>query len=105
MANIETTVSQIVLLDASTTNDVISDGYTRDGYGQTAVQSVGADGSNTFDIEGSLNGTNWVKIGSTISSDTITQITGLYRYLRCHRQSGDSSPLTVILHSADRLRR
>ncbi len=106
MANIHNSSSYVVLLDAATANDAVSDGVARDMYGSNAIQSSGADASNTFDIEGSLDGINYVKIGSTIATDTVTQISGLYRFIRVERQTGEADhALTVILYSADRLRR
>ena len=103
MANINTTQPLIVLFDAITTDPATSDAYSRDFYGLNAVQVTGADASNTVDIEGSLDGTNFVKIGSTLNAEGITQISGFYRYLRAKRLTGDTTPMTVVLFSGDRL--
>lgn len=105
MANIHTSATVIKFLDASEEADIITDAYTRDMYALHAIQSD-ADGSNTFDIEYSVDGITFVKLGSTINSATITHLTAgqVYPWVRIHRQSG-TDPLTVTLLSADRLRR
>lgn len=106
MANQLNSSSYVVLLNATTADDAVSDGITRDMYGANAIQSDGADASNTFDIQGSLDGINYVKIGSTVAADTVTQVSGLYRFIRVERKTGEEDhELTVILYSADRLRR
>lgn len=106
MANQITSASYVLLLDAATASNAVSDGITRDMYGTNAIQSGGANANNTFDIQGSLDGVNFVKIGSTVAADTVTQVTGLYRFLRVERKTGQAAhALTVILYSADRLRR
>jgi hypothetical protein len=104
MANLNISASVYYFFTANTTTSAISDGITRDAYRVHAIQSTGAGAGNTFDIEGSLDGATWVKIGSTLAADTITQITGVYRYIRAKRQTGND-PLTVLILSADRLRR
>jgi hypothetical protein len=106
MANQLNSSSYVVLLDATVADDAVSDGISRDMYGVNAIQSTGADASNTFDIQGSLDGVTYIKIGSTIAADTVTQITGLYRFLRVERKTGQvDHALTVIIYSADARRR
>lgn len=102
---IKTSSPYVPLLQQATAADATSEGVTRDMYAITMLQSSGADASNTFDVEASLDGVSWIKIGSTISSDTITVITVPYRFLRAVRKTGQPDhELSVFLYSADRLR-
>lgn len=106
MPTSNTSSPYVILLNATEADDAVSDAVTRDMYGLNAIQSDGADGSNTFDIQGSLDGVTFIKIGNTINTDTVTQLSGLYRYIRVERKTGEAEhPLTVIIYSADRLRR
>jgi hypothetical protein len=89
-----------------TENEVESDvsaGYTRDTWGQTAIQNTGAGESNTFDIEGTLDGANWVKLGNTIAAAGVTQVpAGVYRFIRVVRKSGKAK-LSICMYSNDKL--
>lgn len=55
-------------------------------------------GGNSYKVQGSLDGTNYVDI-STISSDGVTQFTGLYEYIRVTKASGSGTTATMVLRS------
>lgn len=59
-----------------------------------AVQLTGI-GSDSIQVEGTIDGVNWVSVGSALSSNGISQFTGLFWQLRATK-TGSSSATTVL---------
>ena len=63
-----------------------------------SIQAVGVSALGTFDIEGCNDNNTWVKIGSTISGDGITAVTGAYGYLRLNTKSIVGTPVAATVY-------
>ena len=64
-----------------------------------AVQVTGIAGSDSFNIEGSLDGVNWNTVGSAIAANGITQFTGMFTYLRANKTAGTGTASIVTVLS------
>jgi threonine/homoserine efflux transporter RhtA len=66
---------------------------------QFALQTTGI-ATDTFTINVSLDGTNFVNL-STISADGITQVSGVYGFVKVTKASGAGTTAKIILFGAE----
>lgn len=92
MPEIQTNAGVVItMLDADETADTVSDYFHREEYLWNTIQVFDGGVSVDVDVQVSNDATNWVKLGSTLSSPAITSIQGLYKYIRVVRDSSTNS--------------
>lgn len=98
MANIINDSQIVILLNASTTSEEVSDAVNRALYNNHALQVVSA-GAGAIVVEGSLDGTNFVALSvSPAAANAITQLVGHYNWIRV-KKDASVDEVTAILAS------
>jgi hypothetical protein len=97
MANVTSNNERIILLNANIVSGATSDAVSSREWRYNAIQGILA-GSATLDVEISLDGTNFVKLGSTLSTSGIVQIpVGVYSHIRVKKSASTDAVTAVLL--------
>ena len=79
--------SVVTLLNANATADAVSDSYDVEARSAVSIQVVQGSPAVVVTIEGSIDGDNFVTIGSTINTSTIVQISVPLKWIRVKRDN------------------
>lgn len=94
----------VVILPTNTSSGATSDVFLREKFYVHSIQTYCSGVAATVTVYGSNNGTHWSAIGSALPGNSITQIIGLYKYLKVTRD-GTTNPVLVTCLSGHNFRK
>ena len=104
MANIkisQNAASIVTLLSNNETANATSDAYDVEARSAVSIQVVQGSPAVVVTIEGSLDGTNFTAIGSTINTSTIVQVAVPLKWVRVKRDATtETLPKVVLLRTS-----
>ena len=97
--------SVITFVDASTTASYVSDYFPRGEFMLHSIQIICPGADVPVGINASNDGTNWVKVGNTITGNKMVILSGLYPYLQVYRDDTGTDEFTVTCVSGSKFRK